>query len=89
MDDISKEGTKMKAVLLSLVLLAAFAVTAYAQSTKYYRSNGSYAGRSVSSGNTTKFYDSRGLYTGRTTTSGGTTKYYGSNGSYRGRSTSR
>ena len=78
----------MRAISLGIVLLIGMTCTSYAQSTtKYYNKNGSYQGRSVTSGNTTKYYNNRGSYTGRATTSGGTTKYYNSRGSYTGRST--
>ena len=80
----------MKAFLLSVVISFSMIGVSYAQSTKkYYSSKGSYAGRSVSSGNTTKFYNRSGSYTGRAVTSGGSTKYYNKSGSYTGRSMRR
>lgn len=77
----------MRALSLGILMLMGTVCGAYAQSTtKYYNKNGSYQGRSVSSGSTTKYYNERGSYTGRATTSGNTTKYYNDRGSYVGRS---
>lgn len=78
----------MRAIVLGVIFLFGLISASYAQSTtKYYNKNGSYQGRSVTSGSTTKYYNNRGSYTGRSTTSGNTTKYYNSRGSYTGRST--
>lgn len=77
----------MKALALALIFVAGTVATSYAQSSvHYYNKSGSYAGRSVSSGNTTRYYNKSGSYTGRATTSGSTTRYYNRSGSYVGRS---
>ena len=82
-----KEGYPMKALALALIFVAGTVATSYAQSSvRYYNKSGSYAGRSVSSGNTTRYYNKSGSYTGRATTSGSTTRYYNRSGSYVGRS---
>lgn len=72
------------ATLFSATLL--LSVPAYAQSTMFYGSNGSYEGNAYTSGNFTSYYGPSGQYLGNSSTIGNSTSYYGSAGAYEGSS---
>ena len=67
---------KILIVVLAFLFVAGPSVAA----DRYYRPNGSYAGRSVTSGPATKYYKANGGYVGRSETRGGVTKIYDGKG---------
>ncbi len=71
--------------LLTAVIVAAYAISARAQTRSYYDRNGSFAGSAVTRGNTSSYSDPRGHFSGTTVrNSNGTTSAYDRNGHFVG-----
>jgi hypothetical protein len=73
--------------LISLGLLAALTIYAGAEpwtSRSYYSSSGSFAGSSITRGNSSSFYDGQGRFSGSAIRHGNSTSFYDGRGRYTG-----
>jgi hypothetical protein len=73
-------------LLLCTATILALTASANAESTtrSFYNDNGSFAGNSVTRGNSTSFYDSRGSFAGTSIRHGNQTSTYDGRGHYTG-----
>jgi hypothetical protein len=76
----------MKSSILIAAAIVALAMPAAAQTRSFYNGNGSFAGSSVTRGNSSSFYNGSGSFAGSSVRHGNSTSFYDGQGRYSGSS---